>query len=283
MLQHQTSWEWEIKPKTSWLGTSLKELFSYKDVLFRLVRKDFLASYQQTLLGPFWIVLQPLLTVLTYVLVFYKVIGISTQGTPAFLYYMTGVTLWSLFSEVFLGVSVTFNKNIGIFSKVYFPRIIAPLSAVLLQLLRFGIQLFLLFIVMLIYFFAGKATIFPANLLLIIPSVIIVTGIGLGSGLFFSILTAKYKDLNGMLQLFIRLLMFICPVFYSMRIVPKKVRWMVEANPLSSQFELFRYALIGKGDVSGQQFFYSVCVMLFLLTAGVLLFNKTGDKLIDVV
>lgn len=283
MSQPLTKWQWEIRPQTTWLGAGWKELFAYKDLLFRLVRKDFLASYQQTLLGPFWLVLQPLLTVATYILVFYKVLGLSTQGVPAFLYYLTGVTLWSLFSDTFLATSATFSKNIGVFSKVYFPRLIAPLSAVLLQVLRFSIQLVLLAIVMIVYLFAGRMELHPVDLLLLLPVIIVTTGIGFGAGLIFSILTAKYKDLTGTLQLLIRLLLFVTPVFYSMVIVPESVKWLVAANPLSVQFELFRYALLGKGELIGLQLAYSSLCMLLLVGAGTLLFNKTGDKLIDVV
>lgn len=283
MSQSFGKWEWEIQPQTTWFGTRWKELYAYKDLLFRLVRKDFLASYQQTLLGPFWLILQPLLTVFTYMLVFYKVIGLSTQGVPAFLYYLTGVTLWSLFADVFQATSGTFSQNIGVFSKVYFPRLIAPLSVMMLQVLRFTIQLGLLVGVLLFYLLVREEPIVLNNIWLVLPTILITTGTGLGAGLIFSILTAKYKDLTGALQLFIRLLLFVTPVFYSMEIVPENLQWIVEANPLSVQFELFRYALFGKGVVSGIQLAYSSFFMLFLMATGILLFNKMGDKLIDVV
>lgn len=282
MIANQTKWDWEIKPQTSWFGTSLKELVSYKDLLLRLVRKDFLASYQQTLLGPFWIILQPILTVLTYVLVFSKVIGLSTEGVPSFLYYLTGITLWSLFSDLFLNVSNTFAQNIPVFSKVYFPRIIAPLSVLLLHLLRFLIQLLLLIAVLLYYYFTNQVELNFSHIALSLPVIIITAGMGLGAGIIFSILTAKYKDLFGLLNLFIRLLMFVCPIFYSIATVPQKVRWIVNLNPLSPLFELFRFAFIGKGQASVPYFIYSFIAMLVLVVGGILLFNKMGDKLIDV-
>ena len=144
MRERQPDWEWEIKPQTTWLGVSFKELYSYKDLLFRLVRKEFLMYYHQTLLGPFWLLLQPILTVFTYVLIFNKVIRLPTDGIPPFLFYLSGITLWNLFSDIFLGTSTTFAQNAHIFSKVYFPRIIAPLSIVLVQCARFLIQLLLL-------------------------------------------------------------------------------------------------------------------------------------------
>jgi lipopolysaccharide transport system permease protein len=276
-------WDWEIRNQTSWLGASFKELYSYKDLLFRLVRKDFLSSYQQTLLGPFWAVIQPIMTVFIYVLVFYKVMGASTQGVPPILYYLAGVTLWNLFSDIFQYTSVTFSANEYIFSKVYFPRIITPLSVMLLHSIRFFIQLLLLFGFLLYYFFLGKIELHPGNFLLAIPVIIITAGIGFGSGLIFSILTAKYRDLQNMIQLLLRLLMFVCPIFYSLSIVSPKIKWLVLLNPLSSLFEIFRFAFLGIGEVSGLQLLYSATMMVLVVAAGMLVFNKMGDKLIDVI
>jgi lipopolysaccharide transport system permease protein len=283
MSDKHLDWDWEINKKTSWLGLSLKELLGYKDLLFRLVRKDFLASYQQTLLGPFWVVIQPLLTVFTYVLVFDKVIGVPTEGVPPFLYYLTGITLWSLFTDIFFGTATTFTQNVQVFSKVYFPRIIVPASIVLLHSLRFVFQLLLLLAVLLYYSFMGKVELHPSHMLLSLPAIVTMAGIGLGAGLIFSILTAKYRDLLSLMQLGIRLLMFVCPIFYSLALVPEKYKGLVSANPLASQFELFRFAFIGKGEVSMPYLLYSVAIMVLLVTGGILLFNKTGDKLIDVI
>jgi lipopolysaccharide transport system permease protein len=276
-------WDWEITAKTSWLGVSLRELAAYKDLLFRLVRKDFLAYYQQTLLGPVWIVFQPILTVFTYVLVFSKALSFSTEGVPPFLYYLTGITLWSLFSDIFLGTAATFVQNVQVFSKVYFPRLIVPASIVLLHGLRFLFQVLLLLIVVSYFYFTGQINIHLSYFLFSIPAVIVTAGIALGGGLIFSILTAKYRDLLHMMQLFIRLLMFICPIFYSLSFANPKFKWLLQLNPLTSQFELFRFAFIGKGEVSAAYLLYSAAVMVLLVSGGVLLFNKTGDKLIDVI
>jgi lipopolysaccharide transport system permease protein len=275
-------WEWEINRKTSWSGVSIKELYSYRDLLFRLVRKEFLSTYQQTLLGPFWTVFQPLLTVITYVLVFHNVIGVSTEGIPAFLYYLTGITLWNLFSDIFLNTSYSFLQSTAIFEKVYFPRIISPLSILLLNFLRFGIQLLLLFLAI-IYFYVFRHMDFHLlRVLLIVPVILVTAGLGFGAGLIFSIITVKYKDLLNLLQLFIRLFMFVCPIFYSLAIVPEKLKWLVDLNPLASQFEVFRYAFLGKGIFSTSQILYSAGFMLLLLVSGVLIFNKWSDNLIDV-
>jgi lipopolysaccharide transport system permease protein len=281
MSQQPRHWDWEIRAETSWSGVSFKELYSYKDLLFRLVRKEFLASFQQTLLGPFWVIFQPLLTVFTYV-GFGKVIGLSTEGFPPFLYYLIGITLWSLFADLFLNISYTFMQNMSVFSKVYFPRLIAPLSLLLLYLLRFGIQLFFLFIVYIYCCVTNAATFDVTRILLIFPVIAITAGIGFGAGLVFSILSTKYKDLLGLLQLTTRLLMFVCPIFYSLAIVPERVKAYVYLNPLSSLFELFRYAFLGKGQVAAMPFVYSITFMIALVGGGMLLFNKMGDKLMDV-
>ncbi len=276
-------WDWEITPKSSWLGASVKELFAYKDLLFRLVRKEFLVRYQQTVIGPVWILIQPILTVLTYVVVFNKVIGISTSGVPPILFYLAGITLWSLFTDIFSGTAATFTHNIAVYSKVYFPRIITPLSVLMLHCIRFCIQLCLLFLLLIYFYFKGVIQIPPANFLLAVPVVIVTAGIALGAGLIFSVITAKYRDLSNLLGMIINLLMFVSPVFYSVAIVPEKILWLVQINPLTSQFELFRFAFLGKGEFEFFQIVYSFLFMIVLLSAGLLFFNKKGDALMDVV
>jgi lipopolysaccharide transport system permease protein len=281
-MTEQPHWDWEIKKSSSWFGASFKELYAYKDLLFRLTRKDFLGMYQQTLLGPFWVLLQPLLTVVTYVLIFNDIIGISTGGVPPLLFNLIGITLWNLFSEIFLKTTSTFTQNSQVFSKVYFPRIIVALSTLWLQILLFSIQLLLLIVVFLFFTFTGRVETNISYLFTAIPAIIITAGIGFGGGLIFSILTAKYRDISSLLQLIIRLLMFVCPIFYSLSIVPAKLKWVVNLNPLSSQFELFRLAFLGNGNVSVLQCVYSAVCMVLLVFFGVMLFNKMSDKLIDV-
>ncbi|MDT0648301.1 ABC transporter permease [Zunongwangia sp. F260] len=275
-------WEWEIKPETSWWDIGFVELYSYRDLMVQLARKDFLALYQQTLLGPFWALLQPLLTVVTYVLVFNKIIGVPTDGVPPLLFNMIGITLWTLFSEVFLQISKTFSQNAEIFSKVYFPRIIVALSTLWLQLLLFGIQLLLLFAIYLLFVFKGQVEFNAGRMLLIFPIIANTAGIGFGGGLIFSVLTAKYRDLMSLIQLIIRLLMFVCPVFYSLSMVPEGVRWLVNLNPLSSLFEYFRFAFLGVGSLNDLHLLYSAGFMVLIVFLGILLFNKMSDKLMDV-
>jgi lipopolysaccharide transport system permease protein len=242
-----------------------------------------LGSYQQTLLGPFWVLLQPLLTTLIYVLVFNTVIGISTGDTPPMLFNLIGITLWNLFSEVFLNTAKTFTQNVEVFSKIYFPRVIVALSGLWLQIILFGVQMLFLFSMYLFFWLTGQINVSLVHLWMIFPAIITVAGIAFGAGLVFSVFTAKYRDLMALIQLLIRLLMFVCPIFYSMSMVPQKVRWLVNLNPLSVQFEIFRYAFLGKGTFTAVEVLYSTGFMLALVVFGVLLFNKMSDKLMDVI
>jgi lipopolysaccharide transport system permease protein len=282
-MNKQTGWEWEIRPETKWFDLNLRGLFVYKDLLFRLVRRDFLLLYQQTLLGPVWIILQPLLTVLTYVLIFDRIIGISTHGIPSFLFYLAGITLWNLFADIFTGLAGTFTANVHVFSKVYFPRLIIPFATTLLHYARIVIQLLLLLGVLLFYYFSGRIALHADTWMLAIIPLLIAGAIAMGCGLIFSVLIARYKDLMNLLHVLVRLLMFVCPIFFSVALVPERFRWIINLNPLTPLFELFRYALLGEGTFSASQVLYSAVVGVVLLTGGMLLFNKKADSVLDVV
>lgn len=276
-------WDWEITNKTSWWQIGLGEVWAYRNLLARLVRRDFLLSYQQTLLGPLWTLLQPVLTVFTYVLVFSKLVGISTGSVPPTLFYLTGTVLWGLFNEVFMSTSATFTANAELFSKVYFPRLVMPLAAVSAQLLRLLIQLALLGLVMIYYWLSGNF-LFRINAWVIgVPvALLVVAAIGLAVGLLFSVITAKYRDLMNVVMLFMRMLMFVTPVIYPLAIISEKVRWIVVLNPLTPLFEMFRYALLGEGSFTNDQLLYSIGSAIALLLIGVLLFNKQKEALMDV-
>ncbi|MEJ5961883.1 ABC transporter permease [Pedobacter immunditicola] len=263
----------------------MSELFSYYHLLFRLVRKEFLINYQQTLLGPLWVLFQPILTTLTYVFIFNKVIGVEVGGKlPPVLFYFSGIVLWNFFSESFLATSKVFRDNFHLFSKVYFPRLIVPLALTITQFFRFLIQLALL-IIILGYFilFKGFHITFTWYLLML-PLVVFTVGmISLSIGLFFSIITAKYRDLTNFVEISLRLLMFGTPIIYPLSLVKENIRWVVELNPLSSLFELFRLGLLGEGIVSPYQLLYSMVFMTVSFFIAILLFNKQGAKLIDVI
>lgn len=282
MMTETPKQEWKITSKSTWLGADIRELWLYRDLLFRMMRKDLLVNYQQTLLGPLWMVLQPLVTVLTYVVVFNRMIGLPTDGVPSFLFYFIGITLWTLFSDVFTGVSTTFSQNANIFSKVYFPRLIAPIATLLLHLVRFFIQLAFLVLIVLYYHYSGKYNVSVTLIFCILP-IFIIAGIAFGAGLIFSVATVTFRDLTNLQQLFVRLLMFACPIFYSITMISQQHQWLVNINPLSSLFESFRYGFLGKGSFSIETLLYSVAFMMIVCGCGILVFNKKSDRLIDVI
>ncbi|HEV7620770.1 MAG TPA: ABC transporter permease, partial [Flavisolibacter sp.] len=219
-----------------------------------------------------------------YVLVFGKIIGVPIHNTDPVLFYLAGIILWNFFNETFLGTAFTFTQNAYLFSKVYFPRLVIPLSSLASNLLRFFIQLALLVLVMLYYYFFRHATFRFNSWLAFLPAVLIMTGIiSFSLGTIFSVLTAKYRDLINVVHLGIRLLMFITPVLYPASVLSAKIKWIVFLNPLSPLFEVFRYALLGEGTFNFGQLMYSFCFTIIIFIISIALFSKQGDKLIDVV
>jgi lipopolysaccharide transport system permease protein len=260
-----TNWDWEIKANASWWGVNPAELWSYRYLLLGLVRKNFLLGYQQTVLGPLWLLLQPIMTVATYVLVFGKVVGISTGQVPPVLFYLAGIILWNLFNDTFTGTSTIFRENAHIFSKVYFPRLITPVAQLIGCLVSFGIQFFFLLLVLTYYLVSTSWSGHSLIWLLLIPfSTVLVATQSLALGLFFSVLTGKYRDVTFIVGLGVRLLMFLTPVIYPLQYVSEKWRWVVILNPLTPMFELFRWALLGQGLVTIEQVLCSACFTLSL-------------------
>ena len=281
---NKTDWEWEIQSETSWLGTKASELWAYRHLLFGLVRRDFLLNYQQTVLGPFWILFQPIMTLVTYVFVFGKLIGISTGAIPPVLFYLSSIVLWNFFHDGFMGTSATFRENAAIFSKVYFPRLIMPLSQLSTHFLRFLFQLALFFIVLAYYCLFEKLVVPFTPWLVALPFLLLMLGlIALSLGLLFSVVTAKYRDMINLVGMGVRLTMFLTPVLYPVGYVSENIRWIVQLNPLTPIFEAFRLGLLGEGFVTPFQILYSLVFTLLLFSASLLIFNKQGDKLIDVV
>ncbi len=285
MLSTEKKIKWVIEAKSSYFNLNFKELLSYHHLLWRLVRKEFLINYQQTLLGPLWVLFQPVITTITYVFVFNNIIGVSIGGKlPPVLFYFAGIILWNFFNDSFSAASKIFRDNIHIFSKVYFPRLIVPIALIITQFFRFLIQLALL-VIILAYFiiFRGFSVTFTWYLLSL-PFVLLIIGmISTSIGLLFSIITAKYRDLTNFVDILIRVLLFITPVIYPLSTVKGHTRWIVELNPLTPLFELFRLGLLGQGTVSSSQLLYSIIFMIVSLSTAVLLFNKQGGKLIDVI
>lgn len=277
-------WDWEFGSRTSWWGWSPKELWAYRNLLGRLVRRDFLLNYQQTILGPVWILFQPILTLVTYVLVFDKLVGIDTGAIPPVLFYLSGIVLWSFFSDSFIGTAFTFRENAQVFSKVYFPRLVVPLSVLSTHFFRFLLQLALLLVVTLWYWIVEDVPVTVNSWLFFLPvSILLIGCVGLSLGLIFSVLTAKYRDLINLVHLGVRMLMFLTPVIYPLNIVPANIRWLVLWNPLTPLFEVSRYGLLGQGTFTIWYLFYSILVTSVMLMVSFMIFNKQGDKLIDVV
>lgn len=274
---------WEIKAESSWFQWKLNHIWEYRHLLMRLVRRDFLIHHQQTLLGPLWMVFQPFIILLIYVLIFDRAVGLSTDGLPPTLFYLSGIILWTLFSECFTGTAFTFIQNGTLFAKVYFPRLIIPLSIVLLNYIRFGIQ-FLLFFILLLFMDFNAVIDHPFRwVFCLILSTATVAGIGMGMGLIFSILTAKYRDLVNIIHLIVRLMMFATPVIYPLSMVENDVRKWINLNPLSSMVELFRFGFLGQGTFTATHVLYSVIAMILMVLVGSMLFNKFGNKLQDVI
>lgn len=283
MAAQQQMRTWEISPASFWFRSNGTAIWQYRHLLMRIVRRDFLVHHQQTLLGPLWIIFQPLVMLLMYVVIFEKAVGLSTDGLPASLFYLSGIILWNLFAECFTGTSFTFLQNGTLFSKVSFPRMIIPLSVVVVNVIRFAIQFVILFVMMV---YIGPTQLLTSPLLWfgsLIFSVVIIAGLGMGLGLVFSILTAKYRDLVNVIHLISRLLMFATPIIYPISALNPEFRFWVYLNPLSSLVELFRFGLLGEGTFTMVQLLYSIACALLLVVFGWMLFNKFGNKLQDVI
>jgi lipopolysaccharide transport system permease protein len=277
-------WDWEISSHNKWRGGQLAELWRYRYLLARLVRRDFLLNYQQTLLGPLWILLQPALTLVVYVIIFGKFIGISTGSVNPVLFYLAAIILWTFFSESFTGSAFFFTQHAELFGKVYFPRLVIPLSIISAHFLRFLLQMVLLSLVILFYVVFLDEAVQLNKWIFVMPLIVLVIGlIALGVGLFFSVLTVKYRDLANVVHLGIRLMMFATPVIYPLALLPDSVKWIANLNPLTPLFEAFRFALFGEGTFTLTQLVYSSLFAAVLLITSLYLFDRQSEKLMDVV
>jgi lipopolysaccharide transport system permease protein len=276
-------WSEVIQPTSGLFDLKLREVWKYRDLLMMFVRRDFVATYKQTILGPLWFFIQPLLTTFTFMVVFGTIAGISTDGIPMMVFYMSGITLWNYFAECLNKTATVFRDNAGIFGKVYFPRLVMPLSIVVSNLVRLSIQLMLFIGVWCYYLLAGNQ-VHPNIFLLLIPYLIFLMAvIGLGAGMLISALTTKYRDLVFLLSFGVQLLMYATPVIYSMNSLPEKYAWIIKANPLSAIVETFRYAFTGSGAFSWYALAYSSLCALILLILGTLVFNKVEKSFMDTV
>ncbi len=279
----ENEWTEVIQPSSGLFNLRLKEVWQYRDLLMMFVRRDFVATYKQTILGPLWFFIQPLLTTLTFMVVFGTIAGISTDGIPMMVFYMSGITLWNYFAECLNKTSTVFRDNAGIFGKVYFPRLVMPLSIVVSNLVRLGIQM-ILFLGIWVYYLVQGNQLHPNLFLLLIPYLIFLMAvIGLGAGMLISALTTKYRDLVFLLSFGVQLLMYATPVIYSMSSLPAKYALLIKANPLSAIVETFRYAFTGSGFFSWYSLAYSSVWAFVLLALGTLVFNKVEKSFMDTV
>lgn len=278
------NWDLVVEGKTGLLTLNLKEIWKYKDLLFLFVRRDVVTVYKQTVLGPLWFFIQPLLTTLVFTVIFGSIANISTDGLPHILFYLSGVILWNYFSESFITTSKTFTENAHIFGKVYFPRLIIPLSKVISNLIKLFIQ-FGLFALIYLYFFLFKTPEFsPSQYLLIIPYLIVLMAcLGLGFGLIFSALTTKYRDLSFLIAFGVQLMMYATPVIYPLSSLSGKYKLLILLNPVTPIIETFRYAVFSQGTISFNYILYSSLIIGFVLLVGVLIFNKTEKSFVDTV
>lgn len=275
-------WDSVIESRHSLFDINLKELWHYRDLLVLFVRRDFVTVYKQTILGPLWFFIQPLLTTITFTIIFGNVAQLSTDGAPKVVFYMAGITLWGYFSTCLTTVSGVFNANAGIFGKVYFPRLIMPLTIVISNLMKFGVQ-FLLFICFVIYF-TLQNQIQPNNWILLTPLIIVLMAlISMGIGLILSSMTTKYKDLNQLIGFGVQLFMYATPVIYPSSSVPSTYQWVVELNPLVGLFDYMRFAYLGVGEFTILDLVYPSIFSIVILGIGVLVFNKTQKTFMDTV
>ena len=271
-----------IRPVSGWFDLHLGDLWRYRDLITLFVRRDFVAIYKQTILGPLWYLIQPLLTTVVFTVIFGRVARIPTDGLPPALFYLAGLTPWNYFAGCLTKTSNTFISNATIFGKVYFPRLAVPLSIVISGLIGFVIQvaLFLGFLA----FYAVKGTALAVNplLLLFLPLLMIqVAALGLGFGIIVSSLTTKYRDLSFLISFGVQLWMYATPIVYPSSRIPERWLWLISLNPMTPVVELFRYAFLGTGTIHPWQVGLSLAITLLVLCCGIVLFSRVEKSFMD--
>lgn len=281
--EHRHAWTMVIRPRRNWLDLRLGELWAYRDLVMLFVWRDFVSQYKQTILGPLWYLIQPILTTITFTVIFGRLAGLSTDGIPEFLFYMAGTVVWSYFSACLTKTSNTFTGNAAIFGKVYFPRLAVPVSILFSNLLSFAIQ-FALFLAILFWFWIRGAAIAPNIWILTMPLLLVImAGLGLAAGIIISSLTTRYRDLQFLVAFGAQLLMYATPVIYPLSALPEQYRWIMVLNPMTSIVEAFRFICLGSGTFDLLHLAYSAAVMVVALLLGVVLFNRVEQTFMDTV
>ena len=283
-MEQEKHWDLIIKPKNKWYQLDLVAIWKYRDLLMLMVRRDFVSVYKQTILGPIWFFIQPVITSITFTFIFGGVAKISTDGNPPILFYMAGITLWTYFSDCLTKTSNTFIANAGVFGKVYFPRLIIPLSVLLSNLIKLGIQ-FLIFISIWIYYLSFSNNVSPHwNLMWVLPILILMmAGLGFGFGILFSSLTTKYRDLTFLIGFGVQLLMYASSVVIPVSSMSGNVKFLMLLNPLTSIIEAFKYIFLGSGFFDPIWLIYGFGFMILLIGMSVIIFNKVEKSFMDTV
>lgn len=282
MAEPQQQWTETIEAEHSLFDLKLKEVWRYKDLVYMFVKRDFISGFKQTILGPVWFFINPIFTTLVYLVVFGNIAGLSTDGAPKILFYLAGVTLWNYFSTCLTGTSNVFTGNAAIFGKVYFPRLVMPLTIVISNLMRFGVQMLLFLGVFFYYYYQGQVQ--PNIWILATPFLIVLmAAFALGMGMIFSSLTTKYRDIQMLLGFGVSLFMYVTPVIYPLSALPARLKSIAYYNPLSGIFECFKYAWLGVGDFSASMLMISSVIIFILLAVGTVLFNKVEKGFMDTV
>ena len=282
MKNKNTEWTNVISSDHSLFKLNLKEVWDYRDLVYMFVKRDFVSSFKQTILGPLWFFINPIFTTVVYLIVFGNIANLSTDGAPKILFYLAGVTLWNYFSSSLGGTSNVFVGNAGIFGKVYFPRLVMPITIVISNLMRFGVQFLLFLVVFFYYWYKGEVT--PNWWVLFTPIFILMMSLfALGVGMIFSSLTTKYRDLSMLLTFGISLYMYATPVIYPTSMLSAKIQPYAKYNPLTGIFEGFKYAWMGVGEFNPIMLVYSTIIILILLAIGTVIFNKVEKGFMDTV
>ncbi len=277
------SWTYIIKPKKGWFDIHLAELWRYKDLIGLFVRRDFVAIYKQTILGPLWFIIQPLFTTVVFTIVFGNIAKISTDGLPQVLFYFSGTLVWNYFSTCLTKTADTFSANQGMFGKVYFPRLTVPISVTITNLITFAIQ-FAVLIALIVYFKLSGSNVRPNMLMLTLPLLLIqMAALGLGVGIIISSLTTKYRDLHYLVGFGVQLWMYATPIVYPISEIPERWRWLILLNPMTAITERFREAFLGAGGVTSEQSLISAGMTLLLLAIGIMLFSRVEKTFMDTV
>lgn len=273
-----------IKPVEGLLHLNLKDVWQYRDLMMMYVKRNIVTVYKQTILGPLWLIVQPVLTTIMFMFVFGNLAGLSTDGVPGALFYFSGLILWNYFSQCLTGTSGVFIANQGVFGKVYFPRLVVPLATTISNLIQFFIQFGVFVVLYVYYYFTMETPITPNWYALLLPLLVFMcAGLSLGFGIIFSSLTTKYRDLVFLLNFGVQLWMYATPIIYPLNSIPVDKQWILQLNPMTSIIESFKYGMLGTGVFSWTALVYSFVFMIALLFLGIIIFNKIEKSFMDTV